>query len=59
MFKCKKCQGNKVRTKTNYSYGRKSKSSTTAVCRDCGYIDFGSDKKGNKKDFKRRRNNNK
>lgn len=40
MFKCNKCQGTKIRTRTNYSHGRKSKSITTASCMACNSTDI-------------------
>ena len=36
MLKCKKCQGTHIRTRTNYSHGKKSGSTTSVACKDCG-----------------------
>ena len=42
-MKCKNCKGTSVKTRTNYSHGRKSKAKVTKVCRNCGSIvDFES-----------------
>lgn len=42
MFKCKKCNSIKIRSRTNYSHGKKSKSTMSFTCKDCGSNDIDS-----------------
>lgn len=45
MLKCKACQSSRIKTRTNYSHGKKSRSITNAACKDCGSIDIESTQK--------------
>ncbi len=52
MLKCKKCQSSNIKTRTNYSHGKKSRSTTNVLCNDCGSTEMESPqkyKKGNNK----------
>lgn len=33
---CEKCNGNSVKSRTNYTHGKKSSSTTTLTCKKCG-----------------------
>ncbi len=33
---CKECKSSKIKSRRNYSHGKKSKSTTTFVCIKCG-----------------------
>jgi hypothetical protein len=36
-MKCKKCGSNKIKTRTNYPFGKSSKGKTTIICcKNCG-----------------------
>ncbi|MBU1632184.1 MAG: hypothetical protein ABH824_00610 [Nanoarchaeota archaeon] len=54
MLKCKKCQSSKIKTRTNYSHGKKSSSTTNVTCKDCGSTEMESPPK-----YNNRRNKNK
>jgi|APSaa5957512622_1039677.scaffolds.fasta_scaffold75927_3 hypothetical protein len=45
MLKCKKCQSTKIKTRTNYTHGKKSTSITNATCKMCGSTDMEALKK--------------
>ena len=36
MTTCKMCKGTSIRSRRNYSHGKKSKSITTLTCKKCG-----------------------
>jgi Zn finger protein HypA/HybF involved in hydrogenase expression len=33
---CKKCNGTDIKSRRNYSHGKKSKTTTTFTCKKCG-----------------------
>lgn len=33
---CEECKSTNLKSNTNYSHGKKSKSTTTFTCKDCG-----------------------
>ena len=47
---CKKCNGTSIVSRTNYPYGRKSRSRTTLTCLKCGSTEMEAPKRF----FKRR-----
>ncbi len=36
MMICKKCNGTKIKSRSNYSHGKKSSSRTVFSCKNCG-----------------------
>ena len=40
MMTCKKCKGTKIKSRRNYSHGKKSKAMTTSTCKKCGSTDI-------------------
>lgn len=40
MRTCKLCKGTKIKSHTNYSHGKKSKSTTILTCKNCGSADI-------------------
>ncbi|MBD3253357.1 hypothetical protein GF386_06495 [Candidatus Pacearchaeota archaeon] len=40
MMFCRKCNGRNIKSRKNYSYGKKSKPTITLVCKDCGSGDI-------------------
>ncbi len=47
---CKDCKSKSIKTRTNHSHGKKSKTITSAVCKKCGSTRIEDDKP----DYKRR-----
>ncbi|MBN1544230.1 hypothetical protein JW898_02080 [Candidatus Woesearchaeota archaeon] len=50
---CNKCKGTKIKTRVNYSHGRKSKPITIRICMKCGSSDIDLPQTGNR--WKRQR----
>jgi RNase P subunit RPR2 len=50
---CKQCRGTRIKSRQNYSHGKKSGATTTLICKDCGSHDI----QGNPNTFNRRGNN--
>ncbi len=40
MKTCRNCKGTNIRSRVNYSHGKKSKATTTLNCKDCGSLDI-------------------
>ncbi|MBW2991692.1 hypothetical protein KY345_00560 [Candidatus Woesearchaeota archaeon] len=40
MMICRKCKGKRIKSRRNYSHGKKSKPITTMTCKDCGSFDI-------------------
>jgi transcription elongation factor Elf1 len=49
MFKCKKCQSSDIKTRTNYTHGKKGSSTTNATCNNCGSTEMEIPQKGRKR----------
>lgn len=43
---CKKCKGTSIKSRRNYSHGKKSKPTTTLTCKNCGSVDIESKSNG-------------
>ncbi|MBW2965078.1 hypothetical protein KY363_06480 [Candidatus Woesearchaeota archaeon] len=52
MMKCKKCGNAKIRTRKNYSHGKRSKAIVSLTCMACGSADI---EKPQEQGFRRRR----
>jgi hypothetical protein len=37
---CKLCKGTSIKSRSNYSHGKKSKATTTFSCKNCGSTDL-------------------
>ncbi|MBN2880674.1 hypothetical protein JXM83_01355 [Candidatus Woesearchaeota archaeon] len=40
MITCRKCKSTKIKSRSNYSHGTKSKSTTMLSCKNCGSTDL-------------------
>ncbi|MFO7710695.1 MAG: hypothetical protein ACLFP2_00745 [Candidatus Woesearchaeota archaeon] len=42
---CKNCKGTNIKSRRNYSHGKKSKTTTILMCKDCGSCDIEATRK--------------
>ena len=49
---CRKCKGTNIRSRTNYSHGKKSKPIVSFSCKNCGSLDI-EEKKDTNRRFKK------
>ncbi len=54
MAVCKKCKSTDIKSRRNYSHGRKSTSITTLTCRKCGSAEIETMSNDKRRRFKRR-----
>jgi Zn finger protein HypA/HybF involved in hydrogenase expression len=50
---CKDCKGTKIRSRTNYSHGKKSGSTTTLSCKLCGSTNIEKINQNRRKNFRK------
>lgn len=54
MMICKECKGTSIKTRRNYSHGKKSKPTVTLTCKKCGSVDIDTNLNRNKRRGHRR-----
>jgi RNase P subunit RPR2 len=52
---CKRCKGTSIKSRTNYSHGKNSRSTTILICNNCGSSEIDNNiKQRNNRGFKRK-----
>jgi len=48
---CKQCKGTEIKSRTNYTHGKKSKGKTIFICKKCGSSEI--ENNSNKRNYKK------